>query len=661
MKGSCAQDAERVSGAKAEIVGVRERDGTKAEAEPAVESGVRITPRAASLQAPKSLKVVGIILAISSGLLIGSSFVFKKKGLLRSQAGGELGEGVAYLKSPLWWLGMSMMILGEICNFAGAPIVFCLIPFTRNLRHTISFFLQEKLSFFGWLGCTLCILGSVIIALNGPPQEESVGQIREFEKLFLAPGFLAYTSVLISAALVIIFYFAPRYGKKSMLWYIFVCSMIGGISVSVTTGLGAAIVTTAMGENQFKFWFIYFLMAFVAITLVTEVYYLNVALALFNTGPFKGLQASASDIITLVMGFLVICVGITILQMSKVDPEQLSKLDRKSTILLQAARRQTENQEKDLTGIEDPGMDALRGSFGAFGSIIRARTVKRMSQSSRAERGSYRSRPPGAGAPFDNSANATSPIRRDEETSLYDAPMPKLGDDDAMSMKTASSIGTPNKKPTVKFGSQDLVHQYGRPGTGDDRAFHDRRPTMGSPRSTGGEAGYPPLPTIGTRTTIGREGAATAGGGNELAIPRNIASEHEVHSAPAAFARPTKLPVHKDSRELFDSASFTARGTLLSFPSVTDSARSSGMISDDAEKDKAMEREKEKARERERGRSAKRYPRGDNEDDREESMSLWQQGEGERESSDERSSTDEGTAQLYLVDTIATNYDYVYP
>ena len=35
-----------------------------------------------------------------------------------------------------------------------------------------------------------------------------------------------------------------------MLWYISVCSMIGGISVSVTTGLGSAIVTTAMGDNQ---------------------------------------------------------------------------------------------------------------------------------------------------------------------------------------------------------------------------------------------------------------------------------------------------------------------------------------------------------------------------------------------------------------------------
>jgi len=35
-----------------------------------------------------------------------------------------------------------------------------------------------------------------------------------------------------------------------MLWYITVCSTIGGISVSVTTGLGAAIVMTVMGVNQ---------------------------------------------------------------------------------------------------------------------------------------------------------------------------------------------------------------------------------------------------------------------------------------------------------------------------------------------------------------------------------------------------------------------------
>ncbi len=41
-----------------------------------------------------------------------------------------------------------------------------------------------------------------------------------------------------------------RYGDKSMLWYITICSMIGGLSVSCTSGLGAAIVTSAMGDNQ---------------------------------------------------------------------------------------------------------------------------------------------------------------------------------------------------------------------------------------------------------------------------------------------------------------------------------------------------------------------------------------------------------------------------
>jgi len=45
------------------------------------------------------LQIIGIVLAVLSGVLIGSSFVFKKKGLLRSQAGHAAGEGVAYLKS----------------------------------------------------------------------------------------------------------------------------------------------------------------------------------------------------------------------------------------------------------------------------------------------------------------------------------------------------------------------------------------------------------------------------------------------------------------------------------------------------------------------------------------------------------------------------------
>ena len=54
-------------------------------------------------------------------MLIGSSFVFKKKGLLRSQAGGVAGEGVAYLKS-VRPLSLILSILNSLTLLA-APMV----------------------------------------------------------------------------------------------------------------------------------------------------------------------------------------------------------------------------------------------------------------------------------------------------------------------------------------------------------------------------------------------------------------------------------------------------------------------------------------------------------------------------------------------------------
>lgn len=68
-------------------------------------------------------------------------------------------------------------------------------------------------------GCALCIVGSVIIALNSPEQQ-SVTKIRDFEKLFIAPGFLVWAGLLITAAIFSIFFLVPRYGKKTMLVHI---------------------------------------------------------------------------------------------------------------------------------------------------------------------------------------------------------------------------------------------------------------------------------------------------------------------------------------------------------------------------------------------------------------------------------------------------------
>jgi hypothetical protein len=51
------------------------------------------------------------------------------------------------------------------------------------------------------------------------PEQQSANTIDGFKHLFLAPGFLAFGSVVIASAFIIIIFFAPKYGKSNMLWY----------------------------------------------------------------------------------------------------------------------------------------------------------------------------------------------------------------------------------------------------------------------------------------------------------------------------------------------------------------------------------------------------------------------------------------------------------
>lgn len=233
---------------------------------------------------PPIYKIVGIILAVCSGLFIGVSFVIKKVGLLKANVkyNEEAGEGYGYLKNAWWWLGMTLMIVGEICNFVAyaftdailvTPLGALAVVVTAILS---AIFLKERLSFVGWVACFMCIVGSVIITLNAPEQS-AVSDIQEMQHYVIAPGFLSYAGVIIVGCGIVAWYVGPRYGKKSMMVYLTICSLIGGLSVVATQGLGAAILAQINGEAQFNKWFMYVLLVFVISTLLTEIVYLNVS------------------------------------------------------------------------------------------------------------------------------------------------------------------------------------------------------------------------------------------------------------------------------------------------------------------------------------------------------------------------------------------------
>lgn len=118
---------------------------------------------------------------------------------------------------------------------------------------------------------------------------------------------------------------------------------------------------------------------------MTPTYYVLFTFATLVTSIilFQGLDSTPIQIVTIVLGFLTICAGITLLQLSKIDPQELSEkdgvgLDRNTTLLIRASRSQINQEKGRSTGLEDPGVDSVRGGLGVIGSLVRARSSRRI-------------------------------------------------------------------------------------------------------------------------------------------------------------------------------------------------------------------------------------------------------------------------------------------
>ncbi|KAJ6782550.1 hypothetical protein PWT90_01378 [Aphanocladium album] len=292
-------------------------------------------------------KYIGLSLAVSSALAIGTSFVITKKGLMQAEERhGFEGDGFVYLRNPLWWAGIATLGIGEICNFAAyafAPAI--LVTPLGALSVLIgavlgSYFLKEELGILGKLGSAICLIGAVVIVLHAPPDEEieTIDQILHYA---VQPGFLLYALAVVAFAVFMIYRVAPFYGKKNALIYLSICSTVGSISVMSAKAFGIALKITFAGNNQFSHPSTYVFMILTALCIVTQMNYFNKALACFPSNivnplyyvTFTTATLCASFIlfsgfnttdpvntVSLLCGFLIIFTGVYLLNLSRGDP-----------------------------------------------------------------------------------------------------------------------------------------------------------------------------------------------------------------------------------------------------------------------------------------------------------------------------------------------------
>ncbi|KAI7796476.1 magnesium transporter NIPA4 [Triplophysa rosa] len=289
---------------------------------------------------------LGLTLAILSAFLIGGSVILKKKALLRLASAGEMRAaegGHGYLKDWLWWGGLLTMGGGEAANFAAymfapATVVTPLGALSVLISAVLSSHLfGETMNLLGKLGCMLSILGSTIMVIHAP-EEEEVTTLAEMTEKLLDPGFMVFASVLLVACMVLIFYLSPRFGQMNILIYICICSLLGAFTVSSVKGLGIAIHTSFSDLSVFRHPLTWILLLTLIVSILIQINYLNKSLDTFNTllvYPiyyvffttvvlstsvilFKEWGAmSGVDVVGTVGGFLVIVIGVSMLHLFK--------------------------------------------------------------------------------------------------------------------------------------------------------------------------------------------------------------------------------------------------------------------------------------------------------------------------------------------------------
>ncbi|XP_044148788.1 magnesium transporter NIPA3 [Bufo gargarizans] len=339
---------------------------------------------------------IGLILAISSSLFIGSSFIMKKKGLLRLAEKGvtRAGQGgFLYLKEWLWWAGLLSMGGGEAANFAAyafapATLVTPLGALSVLICAVLSsYFLNEKLNVHGKLGCLLCILGSTMMVIHAP-QEEEVTSLHDMEMKLRDPGFITFAVAAVVTSLVLIFVAAPKKGQSNVLVYIAICSVIGAFSVSSVKGLGIAIQEFIERKPVYKDPLFFILLATLVVSVSTQINYLNKALDVFNTSIvtpiyyvffttmvvtcsvilFKEWNSmDVSDVIGTLSGFSTIIVGIFLLHAFKntnITWGQITASIRKEKLMLSDGQEDQHsllgNADHSVLAFEDDNINGSR-------------------------------------------------------------------------------------------------------------------------------------------------------------------------------------------------------------------------------------------------------------------------------------------------------------
>jgi len=200
------------------------------------------------------------------------------------EKGDDEGKSKSYLRSPIWWLGISLMVLGEAGNFLAYGFAPASIVSPLGVVALISncliapLLLHEKFRWRDAVGVVIAVAGCVTVVLSASDSNPRLDPDIIWD-LITTWEFETYLGVTVGLIIVLLFA-SNKYGHKSILIDIGLVGLFGGYTALSTKGIASLLSNKIWKVITFPI--TYLLLAVLVFTAVMQIKYINRALQRFN-------------------------------------------------------------------------------------------------------------------------------------------------------------------------------------------------------------------------------------------------------------------------------------------------------------------------------------------------------------------------------------------
>ncbi|KAH8551482.1 magnesium transporter NIPA-domain-containing protein, partial [Umbelopsis sp. PMI_123] len=191
-----------------------------------------------------------------------------------------------YLKSKLWWMGISLMVIGEIGNFVAygfAPASTIAPLGTTTLVSNVilaPLLLKERFRFRDILGVMFAMCGATVVVLSSKSEEIKASLSPELVVEYLTSMEAIIYYSITGGLILVLTALSPRWGSKSILIDLGLVALYGAYTVLSTKSVSSLLSLTFY--KMFTYPVSYVLFLVLILTAIIQIKYLNKALQRFD-------------------------------------------------------------------------------------------------------------------------------------------------------------------------------------------------------------------------------------------------------------------------------------------------------------------------------------------------------------------------------------------